>query len=46
MQFLQQPDLLQRTNDIIGKSGMVGEELNRLIMYLIFTSRKASRHCM
>lgn len=43
MQFLQQPDLLQRTNDIIGKSGMVGEELNRLIMYLIFTSRKASR---
>lgn len=43
MQFLQQPDLLQRTNEIIGKSGMVGEELNRLIMYLIFTSRKTSR---
>jgi len=43
IQFLQQPDLLQRTNDIIGKSGMVGEELNRLIMYLIFTSRKTSR---
>jgi hypothetical protein len=43
MPFLQQPDLLQSTNDIIGKSGMVGEELNRLIMYLIFISRKTSR---
>ncbi|MFY0256502.1 hypothetical protein ACDQ55_21420 [Chitinophaga sp. 30R24] len=43
IQFLQQPDLLERTNEMIGSSGMVGEELNRLIMYLIFTSRKTSR---
>lgn len=43
MAFLQQPDLLERTNEMIGSSGMVGEELNRLIMYLIFTSRKTSR---
>ena len=38
--FLEAPDLLQRTNDLIGKSGMIGEETNRLLMYLIFTSRK------
>ncbi len=40
IQFLLQPDLLQRTNELIGKSGVVGEELNRLLMYIIFTSRK------
>ena len=38
--FLEQKDLLQRTNDLIGKSGVIGEEKNRLLMYLIFTSRK------
>ena len=38
--FLQQEDLLSRTNDLIGKSGVIGEETNRLLMYLIFTSRK------
>lgn len=43
MAFLQQPRLLERTNEIISKSGIVGEELNRLIMYLIFTSRKTTR---
>ncbi|WP_211327026.1 hypothetical protein [Chitinophaga flava] len=43
MAFLQQPGLLERTNEMIGSSGMVGEELNRLIMYLIFTSRKTIR---
>lgn len=41
--FLQQPNLLQRTNELIGKSGIVGEELNRLIMWLIYTSRKTSK---
>lgn len=40
IQFLQQKDLLNRTNDLIGKSGVIGEETNRLLMYLIFTSRK------
>ena len=39
-QFLEQKDLLQRTNEMIGKSGVIGEEVNRLLMYLIFTSRK------
>jgi hypothetical protein len=38
--FLKSPDLLKRTNELIGQSGVVGEELNRLIMYLVFTSRK------
>ncbi|MFY0599859.1 MAG: hypothetical protein JXR03_09320 [Cyclobacteriaceae bacterium] len=38
--FLKEPNLLERTNELIGQSGVVGEETNRLIMYLIFTSRK------
>lgn len=38
--FLSQPELVQRTNALIGDSGVIGEEQNRLIMYLIFTSRK------
>ncbi len=38
--FLQSPNLLEATNDLIGKSGIVGEELNRIIMWLIYTSRK------
>jgi DNA primase len=37
--FLKSPNLLQRTNDLIGKTGMVGETNNRLLMYLVFTSR-------
>jgi len=40
IQFLEQKDLLNKTNDMIGKSGVIGEETNRLLMYLIFTSRK------
>lgn len=38
--FLKEPNLLARTNELIGKSGMIGEENNRLLMYIIFTSRK------
>jgi predicted transcriptional regulator len=41
--FLKQKKLLQATNELIGKSGMVGEELNRLIMWLIYTSRKTAK---
>jgi hypothetical protein len=41
--FLKQENLLQKTNEMIGKSGMIGEENNRLVMYLIFTSRKRSQ---
>jgi predicted transcriptional regulator len=41
--FLQSNDLLQKTNEAIGKSGVIGEELNRLIMYLVFTSRNMEK---
>ena len=40
IQFLEQKDLLDNTNELIDKSGVIGEETNRLLMYLIFTSRK------
>ncbi|MEI9811047.1 MAG: hypothetical protein WDO16_25940 [Bacteroidota bacterium] len=40
IQFLQQKNLMQVTNDLIGKSGVIGEMFNRLLMYIIFTSRK------
>lgn len=43
IEFLNNPDLLKRTNQLIGQSGVVGEEINRLIMYLIFTSRKTEK---
>ncbi|MEM9859849.1 MAG: hypothetical protein AAF843_21030, partial [Bacteroidota bacterium] len=38
--FLAQPNLIERTNQDIGRAGVIGEEINRLLMYLIFTSRK------
>lgn len=38
--YLSAPNLIQRTKEDIGQSGVVGEEDNRLLMYLIFTSRK------
>lgn len=38
--FLKSENLLQVTNEMIGKAGLVGEEDNRLLMYLIFTTRK------
>ena len=43
IRFLEQKDLLKITNEMIGKSGLIGEEVNRLLMYLIFTSRKRER---
>ncbi|WP_456442095.1 hypothetical protein [Psychroserpens sp.] len=46
--FLKSKDLLSKTNNLIGSSGIIGEENNRLLMYLIFTSRKTSKplHCI
>lgn len=38
--FLSAPQLMERTGEMIGHSGVIGEELNRLLMYVIFTSRK------
>lgn len=46
--FLKKDNLLKRTNELIGKSGVIGEESNRLTMFLIFTSRKTNNplHCI
>tara|TARA_B110000046_G_scaffold183427_1_gene219544 strand:- start:185 stop:1711 length:1527 start_codon:yes stop_codon:yes gene_type:complete len=46
--FLKRKDLLEKTNELIGKSGVIGEQVNRLLMYLIFTSRKTNNplHCI
>jgi predicted transcriptional regulator len=40
--YLQQPGLLEQTKNDIGKSGVVGEGGNRLLMYIIYTYRKAA----
>lgn len=40
--FLKSKNLLENTNELIGKSGVIGEVNNRLLMYLIFTSRKTN----
>ena len=37
--YLSAPKLMERTNADIGRTGMIGEENNRLLMYLVFTSR-------
>jgi predicted transcriptional regulator len=46
--FLKKDNLLKRTNKLIGKSGVIGEEHNRQTMFLIFTSRKTNNplHCI
>lgn len=46
--FLKKDNLLKRTNELIGKSGVIGEEQNRQTMFLIFTSRKTNNplHCI
>jgi len=48
MGLLKSENLLERTNRLIGASGVIGEETNRLLMYLIFTSRKTDNplHCI
>jgi DNA primase catalytic core len=39
LKYLESPDLMERTNRDIGRTGMIGETDNRLLMYLVFTSR-------
>ena len=48
IKFLSSKNLLEKTNELIGKSGVIGEADNRLLMYLIFTSRKTNNplHCI
>jgi predicted transcriptional regulator len=38
--YLSAPNLMERTREDIGRAGVIGEANNRLLMYLIFTSRK------
>ena len=38
--YLSASKLMERTGHDIGKAGVIGEEINRLLMYIIFTSRK------
>jgi energy-coupling factor transporter ATP-binding protein EcfA2 len=38
--YLSRANLLTRTGEDIGRSGVVGEETNRLITYLVYSSRK------
>ena len=40
IELLTSENLLQTTNDLIGQSGIIGEETNRLIMYLICSWRE------
>ena len=46
--FLENKNLIANTQQKIGDSGVIGEEVNRLLMYLIFTSRKTNNplHCI
>src|SRR6218665_1464660 len=41
--FLKAQNLRERTNDLIGNSGIWGEETNGLILYVFFTSRKRAQ---
>ena len=41
--YLSKSNLLARTGKDIGRSGVVGEETNRLLMFLAFTSRLRAR---
>jgi hypothetical protein len=38
--YLSAPNLIERTQEDIGRSGVIGEKKNCLLMYLVFTSRK------
>jgi predicted transcriptional regulator len=48
MTILRSDKLMEKTNKLIGASGVIGETDNRLLMYLIFTSRKMQNplHCI
>ena len=43
MKWLKAPKLMQRTQELLGGAGMVGEETNRLLLWLVMGSRKTAR---
>jgi DNA primase len=38
LDFLQAPDLVKRLNELIGKAGVAGEEVNRLLLFVVASS--------
>ena len=40
LKFLASPNLLERTRQCLADSGIIGEETNSLVAYLVYTSRK------
>lgn len=43
LSFLKGKNLLENTNDLLAKTGIIGEELNRLLMYIVMSSRKMDK---
>ena len=41
--WLKAPRLMERTQELLGKAGIVGEETNRLLLWLVMSSRKTAR---
>jgi len=41
--FLMEGELMKRTNELLGQSGIVGEEKNRQILFLVYGSRKREK---
>jgi DNA primase len=39
-EFLTKPDLIKRLNELIGKAGVVGEDMNRIFLFIIASSYK------
>lgn len=43
MKWLKSPKLMERTQQLLGEAGIVGEETNRLLLWLVMSSRKTAR---
>lgn len=43
MKWLKSPKLMERTQTLLGEAGIVGEEVNRLLLWLVMSSRKTAR---
>ena len=43
LSFLKGKNLLENTNELLAKTGIIGEELNRLLMYIVMSSRKMDK---
>jgi len=43
LKWLKAPKLMERTQELLGQAGIVGEETNRLLLWLVMSSRKTIR---